>query len=87
MKQSNFLSLNWRDFLRGLLIAILTPVFATITTSLEAGVFTLNWHLIAISSIGGALAYLSKNLLTKPEAKAFAEEKTPPIIGGRPDER
>ena len=68
MKTSNFLSLNWYDLGKGLLMAILTPVFTTIYTSFESGIFTLNWHLIGVSAIGGALAYLGKNFFT-PKSK------------------
>ena len=75
MKQSNFLSLGWRDFLRGLAIAILTPTIAVITDSLESGEWHLNWRLIALSAIAGAGAYLLKNLFTKPDAlKVYSDE-------------
>ena len=84
MKQSNFLSLNWRDFLRGLVIAILTPVFTTAYDSFLRGEFALNWHLILVSAIGGAGAYLSKNIFTKPDIQKLSEE---PIIGDRPNDR
>lgn len=80
MKQSNFLSLNWRDFLRGLLMAILTPAFTTAYDSFLRGEFTLNWHLIAISAIGGAGAYLSKQIFTKPDVQKLVDEEQ--IQGG-----
>lgn len=67
MKQSNFLSLGWRDFLRGLAMAILTPVVTLITNSVDSGQFTFNWRLIVLSAIGGAGAYLLKNVFTKPD--------------------
>jgi len=68
MKQSNFLSLGWRDFLRGLLIAILTPVIAIISDSAERGELFFNWRLIALSAIGGGCAYLLKNFFTQKDA-------------------
>lgn len=83
MKQSKFLSLNWRDFLRGLLMAILTPVFTTAYDSFSRGEFTLNWHLILLSAIGGAGAYLSKNLFTKADSAQKIVGDRPPISGGR----
>lgn len=78
MKQSDFLKLNWRDFLKGLVIAILTPVFTTAYDSFLRGEFTLNWHLILVSAIGGAGAYLSKNLFTsaeKPNIQKMLDEQ------------
>jgi len=68
MKQSEYFSLNLRDFLRGLLMAVLTPAITLIVNSLEKGEFTLNWHLVLLSAVGGASAYLLKNLATRPDA-------------------
>lgn len=68
MKQSGFLSLGWRDFLRGLVIAILTPVATVITDSLDKGIFNPSLRLIVLSAIGGFVAYIIKNLVTKPDA-------------------
>jgi len=70
MKQSGFFSLGWRDILRGLAMAVLTPIATLITNSLEKGDFTLNWHLFWLSAVGGAVAYILKNLFTKPDALA-----------------
>lgn len=69
MEQSGFLSLGVRDFLRGLVMAALTPVFSTVAYSFQQGEFTLSLQLIISSAIGGAGAYLSKNLFTKKDSK------------------
>jgi len=61
---STFLSLNFRDLLKALIIAILTPVIPIIQNSLSAGVLTFDWKNIAIAAAGGAFAYLVKNFLT-----------------------
>ncbi len=66
MKQSNFLSLNWRDIAKGLLMAALTPVVVIIQQSLEAGTFTFDWKTISMAAVGGSLAYIVKNFFTKP---------------------
>lgn len=91
MKQSNFLSLNWRDFLRGLVMAILTPVATFILNSIDHGEWTLNWHLVYLSAVGGALSYILKNLGTKPDsAQKLTDEPVPPpppIVGDRPGDR
>jgi len=79
MKQSGFLSLGWRDFLRGLLMAVLTPALTFILNSIDHGEFTLNWHLVYLSAVGGAIAYLLKNLGTKPDKVQTFDE---PIQGG-----
>lgn len=67
MKQSDFLSLGWRDFLRGLIIAILTPVLVIIQQSLELGVLAFEWESVLTVGIAGGLAYLLKNAFTKPD--------------------
>ena len=66
MNQSNFLSLNWKDILKGLLMAILTPVVLIIEQSLEAGSITFNWKQIGLAAIAGGFAYLVKNFFTPP---------------------
>ena len=68
MKTSNFLSLNWLDLSKGLLMAILTPAVVIVQQSIERGILTFNWKSIAMASIAGGFAYLVKNFFT-PEAK------------------
>ena len=66
MKDSNFLSLGVKDILRGLLIAILTPILVLIQQSIEAGNLVFEWKSLLIAGVGGGLAYLIKNFFTKP---------------------
>lgn len=61
---SSQFSLGWRDLLKGLLMAVLTPVIAIISDSIDKGVLTFNWHLILLAALGGAVGYLIKNFLT-----------------------
>ena len=64
MKTSNFLSLNWLDLGKGLIMAVLTPVVVIVQQSIESGVLTLNWKTIGLAAIGGGFAYLVKNFFT-----------------------
>ena len=73
MEQSKFLSLGFRDFLRGFVMAVLTPVFVIIQQSLDAGILTFNWTSIAMAAVAGALAYITKNVFTKPDDKKVNE--------------
>lgn len=66
MKDSNFLSLGVKDILRGLLIAVLTPILVLIQQSIEAGNLVFEWKSLLIAGVGGGLAYLIKNFFTKP---------------------
>lgn len=83
MKQSGFLSLGARDILRGLAMAVLTPVVAIITDSIERGELNFNWRLIAISAIGGGFAYLAKNFFTPKDSVQSKGD----IVGDRPKDR
>lgn len=75
MKQSNFLGLNLADIVKGLLMAILTPVLVTIQLSVEAGILTFNWHAIAISAVAGGVGYIIKNLLSNSDGIPLAKER------------
>lgn len=67
MEQSNFLSLGIRDFLRGLAMAVLTPIITVTYQSIESGELTFNWKIILLSGVSGGLAYIMKNLFTSPD--------------------
>lgn len=60
-------TLNARDFLRGALLAVLTPVFTIIMTSLNAGELTFNWKVIGATAAAAFLGYLLKNFLSPTE--------------------
>lgn len=56
-------SLQLRDWVRGLVIAALTPVFVIIQQSLDAGELTFNFKAIGMAALAGGLAYIVKNFL------------------------
>ena len=78
MKTSNFLSLNWLDLSKGLLMAILTPAVVIIQQSIETGILTFNWKSIAMASIAGGFAYLVKNFFTQSPVSGIIGGSTPP---------
>ena len=61
---SDFLKLNLNDILKGLLMAILTPVVVIIQQSLDAGLFVFDWKSIGLAALSGGVAYLVKNFFT-----------------------
>ena len=63
---SSLFSLNWADVAKGLLMAVLVPVFAIITQSLQAGNLTFDWKVIGGAALAGFLGYLTKNFFTPP---------------------
>lgn len=61
---SGLFQLNVSDFVKGLLMAVLVPVFAIIGDSITKGTLTFDWKLIGLSALGGLIGYLTKNFLT-----------------------
>src|ERR1700690_3202059 len=68
--KSTFLSLNLTDFLKGLIVAVLTPIFPIVEESIANNSLTFNWHVIGVAAVGGFVAYISKNFFTNSNAAA-----------------
>lgn len=77
MKQSNFLSINWRDTLRSFLVAFLTFLAYWVQDSLLPSLGIPEELKVMIS---GGIGYLVKNLFTPAD-------KSNKIIGDRPNDR
>lgn len=65
MKQSNFLSLNWRDISRSLLVTILSALYYF---AIEVFIPGLDISPETKAMISTVLGYLSKNFITKPDS-------------------
>ena len=74
--KSKFLTLDWKDFSRGLLIAFLTAVLTGVINILDNGtVFTwLTLKPVLIAGISAALSYLLKCLATNSQDQMFKRE-------------
>lgn len=57
-------SLNWKDAGKGLIVAVISPVFTVMLQSLNAGTLTFDWKAIGIVALSACLAYLSKNFFS-----------------------
>lgn len=66
---SNQYSLNFKDFLRGLLIAMGTAALTVAQQSIDAGAFTLNWKVMMWAGLGGGITYLLKNYFQPAQIK------------------
>lgn len=73
---SNQFSLNLSDALKGLAVAVLTPVFAIMLTSLQAGSFIFDWKMIGTVAASAFLGYIVKNFLTPPKIVIEADKET-----------
>lgn len=58
--------LQWRDIVRGALIAALTSALLIIQQSLDAGLLVFEWQSISMAAIAGGVSYLLKNWLIEP---------------------
>jgi len=74
--KSDFLRLNAKDFLKGLLVAIIMTFIASLNAVLQDGTFDFTWLImkpVVMSSVGAGLAYLIKNFFTNSEGKIGTE--------------
>lgn len=69
---STFASLNIKDFLKGLLMAVIVPALLAIQQSLAAGELTINWKTLGITSVASFIGYLIKNFFTNDVPAAVA---------------
>lgn len=81
MKQSKFLSLNWLDFGKGLLIAILATVFNWLQ---ETFIPSLNVSPEIKVLLVTAIAYLTKNFFTSNKIQSFADTPEDNELIGQP---
>jgi hypothetical protein len=74
--KSKYLTLNARDFFRGLLIAVLTAIIVGIINILDGGaVFTwVTVKPVLIAGVSAALSYMLKCLVTNSQDQMFKRE-------------
>lgn len=56
-------SLQKRDIIRGLVIAVLTSAVTIVQETFQKGELSLDWNLILTASLSGGVAYILKNFL------------------------
>lgn len=62
---SNLWQLNFNDFWKGLILAVLTAVLTAIYEGIQKGSYqNINWKVVLTVAITSAVAYLLKNLAT-----------------------
>lgn len=72
--KSKFLSLNTTDFLKGLVLAVLTSVLTIVYTSLQSGSLVFDWKAIATTALTSAIGYITKNLLTNSKEQFLIKD-------------
>jgi hypothetical protein len=61
---STFFNLNATDFIKGLLMAVLSSVITVVYQTIEAGSLVFDWKAIGTIALTSGLAYIMKNLFT-----------------------
>ena len=66
IKLSKKFTLQGSDFLRGLGMAIATPVLVALQRLIDAGKVDFSWKALLMMGLGGGIAYILKNWLVEP---------------------
>lgn len=64
MKTSPLYSINWKDAIKSLVIAVGSPVLVAVERVIDAGKMDFSWKSLAMIGIGGGVSYLLKNFFT-----------------------
>lgn len=86
--KSTFLSLGVRDFIKGLIVAIITPIVPIVQQSISAGTLVFDWHVIGLAAAGGFVGYMVKNFFTdstKEAVKTLSKQNVTVIEHGTGD--
>lgn len=74
--KSNFLNLNFKDFSKGLLVAVITAVLTYLYEVIQTGDFTaIDWKMVGSTALIAAVGYLAKNLLTNSDGEPLKVER------------
>ena len=73
--ESKQFTLQMRDAVKGLVIAVLTAVITVVYASLEAGSLNFDWKMIGTTALTAALAYIMKNWLEPTKSITIHENK------------
>lgn len=83
---SGYFSLNKRDFINGLVMAVLGAVGGIVVPILDNWInsdnwaMPFNWHTIVKASAGAAVIYIWKNLFSNKEGKFLGKKKTEKVV-------
>lgn len=75
---SGFFKLDGEDFVKGLLLSVVSSVLTVVYQSLDAGSLNINWKNVGIAAATTGVAYLMKNLLT--DAKTIVKVLLPLLL-------
>lgn len=71
---SNFLTVNTKEFLKGLGYAVSSAVVAVLFKTIQTGSLSFDWAEIAIAALAAGLGYIQVKLLSNSEGKFLKKE-------------
>ena len=71
---SSIFTLNNKDFIKGLLVAVLSSVVTILYNTIESGSLTFDWKAIGTMALTSALGYILKNLLTNSSGEFLKKD-------------
>lgn len=74
--KSAFLTIDWKDAIKGLIVAVITAVISALLAILKTGQFPTpaDWQQIGIIALTAGLSYILKNWLTSSDDKFMTPE-------------
>jgi membrane protein implicated in regulation of membrane protease activity len=92
MKSSKLFSLNIYDFLKGLIVAVLTPIIVFAQGYFANGTLDIEWQALMAVGLSGLLAYLIKNFFSDAPNESrlttsISKEDINSLVGNRPNDR
>ena len=73
--KSEFLKLDQRDWLKGLVMVVLSSILTIALEVLQKGSLDFDWNKIAVVGLTAGVAYILKNLGTDQNDKMLGEPK------------
>jgi hypothetical protein len=76
--KSKFGKLDFKDWLKGLYLAVAAPVLGSLIDALNNGNFNFTWAFFqpyVFTGLGAAFAYILKNLLTNSKDELLTPEQ------------
>ena len=64
MNQSEMGKLNWKDYVNGIIMAIVPAALVVLQQVMAGGITKDEWQLIIAGAIAAAVTYLTKNVFT-----------------------
>lgn len=75
MKNSEWGKLNEFDFYKGIIVTAISTSLSIVYSTLDAGVFIINWKNVAMTALCSSVGYIIKNLFTDDKGNIIGTKK------------